>query len=83
MYFLYTLSVAIVDGTKCSDASAPGHRIDQLVTNNRQIGQYLLSLPRADRMALGSMAVGLEAATASVRPEERSALRGWGSSDRP
>lgn len=70
MYFLYTLSVAVVDGPKCSDASAPGHRVDQLVNNNRQIGQYLISLPRADRMALGSMAVGIEAATASVRPDD-------------
>ena len=70
MYFLYTLSVAIVDGTKCSDKSAPGHRIDQLMVNNRQIIQYVLNLPRADRMALGSMAVGLESATASVRPDD-------------
>jgi hypothetical protein len=70
MYFLYTLSVAIVDGPKCSDASAPGHRVDQLVNNNRQIGQYLISLPRADRMALGSMAVGMETVTASVRPDD-------------
>lgn len=70
MYFLYTLAVAVVDGPKCSDSSAPGHRVDQLINNNRQIGQYLISLPRADRMALGSMAVGMEAATASVRPDD-------------
>jgi hypothetical protein len=70
MFFLYTLSIAIIDGTKCSDASAPGHRVDQLIQNNRQIAQYLMGLPRADRMALGSMAVGIEIATQSVRPDD-------------
>lgn len=70
MFFLYTLAVAIVDGPKCSDASAPGHRVDQLLNNNRQIAQYLIGLPRADRMALGSMAIGIEAATASVRSDD-------------
>jgi hypothetical protein len=68
--FLYALDLAIVDGVRCADPSAPGHRVDQLVMQNRDLVRYLVSLPIARRMELGSISLQLEAATAPIRRED-------------
>jgi hypothetical protein len=70
LYFLYSLAVIEVDAPKCADPSAPAHRLEQLRAQNGAIVQYVLGLPRPDRMLLGSVAVGIELATSSVRQND-------------
>jgi hypothetical protein len=42
---LYTLQLIIIDGTKCADQSAPGHRIDQLLEDYGPVIAYLKTKP--------------------------------------
>jgi hypothetical protein len=68
--FLYALDLIYLDGPKCADVSAPGHRRDQLLTQNQDLIKYLVSLPIQTRMALGSQSLDVERATASFRHDD-------------
>ena len=70
MMFLYQLDLIVIDGARCDDVSAPGHRRDQLVFQNQAMVQYLRALPRATRMNLGSVSLAIEAATGSGRRDD-------------
>lgn len=76
MMFLYSYDLIAVDGVRCGDPSAPVHRRDQLFTEYRPIFDYLRSLPIAVRMQLGTISLGIEAATAKVRKNDPVLCRG-------
>jgi len=70
MMFLYSLALVELDGPKCADATAPGHRADQLISQNQPILAYVRTLPRTTRMQMGTIALGIEAATGPVRKND-------------
>ena len=76
MVFLYNYILIAVDGVRCGDATAPVHRRDQLLQDNRAIVTYLANLPVEARMRLASVAVGLERATSHVRRNDPVLCRG-------
>ncbi len=70
MMLIYTFSLVEIDGTQCGDPTAPRHRIEQLAQQGRPILAYVKSLPRDQRMKLGTAALTVEAATAPVRGKD-------------
>ncbi|WP_203309516.1 hypothetical protein [Sphingomonas beigongshangi] len=68
--FLYTLSLASVDGSRCGDVTAPGHRQDQLFRQDADVLAYLRGLPPPRRAQVGTIAVSIESATAGVRRDD-------------
>ncbi len=70
MIFLYIFDLARVDGSRCADVSAPGHRIDQLFQQNPALIAYLRGLPEAARMQLGTISLDIETATAALRQND-------------
>jgi hypothetical protein len=70
VYLLYNIAIIMTDGPKCSDPSAPGHRLDQLIIQNRPIIQYMKTMSEADRTMAGTLAIALEAATAPRRQND-------------
>lgn len=70
MIFLYALDLIRLDGAKCADVSAPGHRQDQLIAQNSALIAYVRALPRPRRMTLGTISLAVEAATAVVRKDD-------------
>lgn len=70
MLFLYSVDLVTLDGPRCADPSAPGHRQDQLFMQNKALIDYIRSLPRATRMTLGTVSLDVELATAAVRSND-------------
>ncbi len=70
MMFLYAVDLVALDGTRCADASAPGHRRDQLFAQSLPIIAYLRALPRAARMTSATVSLNIEAATAPLRADD-------------
>lgn len=70
MMFLYSLDLIEVDGPRCDDVSAPAHRRDQLLGQNRSIVAYLQALPREKRSSAGSLSLDIESATAPSRKDD-------------
>jgi hypothetical protein len=70
MVFLYSLDLIALDGQRCADVSAPGHRQDQLFLQNKELIQYLRGLPRQTRMTLGTVSLDIESATAPLRQDD-------------
>ena len=70
MVFAYSLDLVALDGVKCSDPSAPGHRHDQLMFQNMELIKYLAGLPRATRMAIGTLSLAVEKATEPLRKDD-------------
>jgi hypothetical protein len=67
---LYALQQIQIDGTRCADPSAPGHRIDQLTAGRGPVWQYGLALPEVTRRDLAVEALKLEARTAKLRRDD-------------
>lgn len=70
MQFVYALDLIRLDGVKCADISAAGHRQDQLFGQNRALIAYIRTLPRDRRMTLGTVSLAIESATASLRQND-------------
>src|SRR5262249_3252937 len=66
---LYTLQLIIIDGTKCADQSAPGHRLDQLMAGYGPVLQYLKT-KNAKFKAKVIDAIALEKRTAALRKDD-------------
>lgn len=64
---LYALAAVSVDGARCADVSAPGRRIDQLITGIPDMRQFAMSLPEQERKRLVDLAVTVERKTVSAR----------------
>lgn len=76
MMFLYSLDLVAVDGVECKDASAPGHRRDQLFSQNRNLIDYIRSLPPPARTQAADISLAVELATVSVRKADPVLCRG-------
>jgi hypothetical protein len=64
---LYTAQQIMIDAPRCGDASAPGHRMDQLLIGRGEIWRYVMSRPEVTRRDLAVEALKLEARTAKLR----------------
>jgi hypothetical protein len=68
MAAFYALAAIQVDGARCGDRSAPGHRSDQLMMEwNPEIWRFGAALTPAQRETILKVAVGIEARTAARR----------------
>jgi hypothetical protein len=67
---LYALQQIEIDGPRCADPSAPGHRLDQLTQGRGPVWQYVLALPEVTRRDLAVEALKLEARTAGLRRDD-------------
>lgn len=70
MIFVYSLVLISIDGLKCADVTAPAGRQNQLFSQNQPLMAYMRTLPRTTRMTLGTMALQMEVATATVRKND-------------
>ncbi len=70
MIFVYSLVLVTVDGLRCADVTAPVGRRDQLFSQNQPLIYYVRTQPRTTRMTLGTMALEIEVATATVRKND-------------
>jgi hypothetical protein len=67
---LYALQEIEIDGVRCADPSAPGHRLDQLTPGRGAVWQYVMGLPEVTRRDLAVEAIKLEARTAKLRRDD-------------
>lgn len=74
--FAYAVTLVALDGMKCEDASAPGHRRDQLLSQNPDLLRYVAAQPRAARMTMGTVALAFDAATRTLRRNDDVLCRG-------
>jgi len=70
MMTLYSYELDVIDGAKCEDHSAPGHRIDQLMVNRAATFKYLQALPEYQKDNVVNIAIALERKTAPLRKED-------------
>jgi hypothetical protein len=73
---LYTLQLIIIDGTKCADQSAPGHRIDQLLADYGPVIRYLKTKRAKFKAKVVDAAIALEKHTAPLRKDDDLLCRG-------
>jgi len=76
MITLYTYEIIIIDGAKCQDGSAPGHRLEQLLSARRETLAYLKQLPQEWKTAVVNIALAFERKTANLRREDDLICRG-------
>lgn len=67
---LYLLQQIEIDGARCADPSAPGHRVDQLTQGRQPLWAYVMALPEVTRRDLAVEAIKLEARTAKLRRDD-------------
>ncbi len=70
LFTLYTLELIIIDGEKCADRSAPAHRLDQLMENNRPALLFLKSQPAKVKTKVIDLALAIERQTAPLRTND-------------
>jgi hypothetical protein len=74
--FLYAYTLIAVDGTKCEDRSAPGHRFDQVLEMDAPILKFLKAKPQKLKDKLVDAALGYEKLTAPSRKNDDVLCRG-------
>ncbi len=67
---LYSYQLIVLDGTKCSDSSAVGHRMDQLTADHPEIWSYVPQIPEPMRAQAIWVATTLETRSAQARPND-------------
>ena len=67
---LYATSVVVVDGQKCADGSAPGHRLDRIAIEYRDVLQFFAGLPADRQELLIQTAIGMEKKIAPNRHDD-------------
>lgn len=70
LFTLYTFALIAIDGAKCADASAPSHRVDQLIENNRPILQFLKAQPAELKAKIVDLTLAIERDTAPLRKDD-------------
>jgi len=70
MFTLYTLELIIIDGAKCEDQSAPGHRAEQLMQFGGPALAYLGTQSNEFVADTVDIAIALEKKTAPLRKED-------------
>jgi hypothetical protein len=73
---LYAYVLILVDGAKCADNSAPGHRLDQLFEIDAPILKFILAKPKKLKDKIINGVVGFEKATAPSRQDDDVLCRG-------
>ncbi len=73
--FIYGVSLAVIDGHKCTDASAPDRRPRQLLPQRMVFSGEIATLPPERRMKIQRFAAALELATAANRVPDPSICR--------
>jgi hypothetical protein len=76
MITLYTYEIIVIDGAKCEDKSAPGHRVEQLLTARRETLAYLRQQPPEWKTNVINIAIAYEKKTAPLRREDDLICRG-------
>ncbi len=67
---LYSYELVVLDGTKCTDSTAVGHRMDQLTGGNAEAWAYIPQIPEDMRAKMVWAALQIESHTASVRKND-------------
>jgi hypothetical protein len=73
---LYTYALIAVDGVKCEDQSAPGHRLDQVLEMDVPVLKFLKARPRKLKDKLIAGAINYEKFTAPLRKDDDVMCRG-------
>ena len=73
---LYTYQLIVIDGAKCADRTAPGNRLSQLLTQNREVLEYLRSKPNGLKALVIVLAMDFENRTAPLRKDDDLLCRG-------
>ncbi len=73
---LYSYALIAVDGVKCEDQSAPGHRLDQVLEMDAPILKFLSARPQKLKIKLVAGVIGYEKLTASLRKDDDALCRG-------
>jgi hypothetical protein len=73
---LYTYALIAVDGVKCEDQSAPGHRLDQVLEMDVPILKFLKARPRKLKDKLIAGAINYEKFTGPLRQDDDVMCRG-------
>jgi hypothetical protein len=76
MITLYTYEIIVIDGAKCEDKSAPGHRLEQLLVARRETLAYLKQQPQEWKTSVVNIAIAFEKKTANLRREDDLICRG-------
>jgi hypothetical protein len=76
LMLLYTYELILIDGQKCKDVSAPGHRKDQLLTGFPSLRKSIAALSDEDMDKLVKLAVEMEGLTARSRTDDDYLCRG-------
>ena len=76
MITLYTYEIILIDGAKCEDKSAPGHRLEQLLSARRETLAYLKQEPQEWKSSVVAIAIEFEKKTANLRREDDLICRG-------
>src|SRR5665213_3068479 len=76
MVLLYGYELIDLDGVKCADASAPCHRLDQLIAVNRPAWRHIAAMTDHNRALTIDVVLRLESATAPKRGNDNFLCRG-------
>jgi hypothetical protein len=72
---IYTVGLIKLDGLACKDTTAPSRRLEQVIgTRLHKPLRAAMDLPAKERAYMVTLAVGLEAVTATQRPREDNLL---------
>lgn len=73
---LYTFELIRIDGAKCEDRSAPGHRVDLLLINYQPTLAYVKAKPADLKASIVGLAIAMEKHTAPLRKDDNWLCRG-------
>jgi hypothetical protein len=76
MMMLYAVELIAIDGAKCEDESAPGHRLDQISEADAAIFKFLRSQSADMKSKVVDTALALEQRTAPLRKDDDMICRG-------
>jgi len=76
LIFLYTYQLIVIDGQRCKDVSAPGHRRDQLLTGFPNVRKFIAALSDEEMDTLLKTAVKMENSSAPRRTDDDFLCRG-------
>ncbi len=70
MMALYSYELIVIDGAKCQDRTAPGHRLDQLFMSRAATLAYIKTHTPDMKAKIVDMAIALEKKTAPLRKDD-------------
>jgi len=76
MMMLYAVELIAIDGAKCEDESAPGHRLDQIFEMDAAIFKFLRTQSADMKSKVVDTALALEQRTAPLRRDDDVICRG-------